>query len=141
MIDGKSYLPKQGEHDGSLEDALLLQRGFPDCRCIVTQSLTLGKSGATVLKVHPVFEAAAYGNSTRPLYAKLDSLQRIKQEMEKYATYVESAIPFFMRPNLIRSRCVLAGQGYRKGLIVGNFVEHSEPIIQAISRGSAGLPL
>jgi hypothetical protein len=140
-IDGKSYAPGQSGQDDRLEDALLLQRGFPDCRRILTRPLTLGKSGATVLKIHPVFEAAVYGNSTRPLYAKLDSLQRIKQEVENYETYVDTSIPFFMRPNLIRTRCVLAGQGYRRGLIVGNFVEHSEPIIQTVSRGSAGLPL
>jgi hypothetical protein len=143
-IDGIAY-PQGGHlpHGAPLsrEDAVLLQRAFGDCTRIYTERMKAGKSGATVLKVHPIFEFAVYGTSTRPMYAKLDFSQRIKREVEKYEAYVESAIPFFMRPNLISNRCVMPGQGYERGLLVGNFVEHSEPIISVIERGSASLPL
>jgi len=137
--------PRVGQSPETLslteEDAVLLQRAFNDCKSISTETLSDGKSGATVLKVHLLFDAAAYGVSTRPMYAKIDSLQRIKQEIKQYEDCVEGAIPFFMRPNLIGNRCVKPGQGYKKGLLVGNFVENSEPIINAIKRGSASFPI
>ena len=116
----------------------LLRRAFNDCDQIELEELSGGYS-AKVFKVHASFEKRRLVNRPLPFYAKYDLIFKIKQELRNYENLVEAAVPFNLRPNPDPSRCIR--RGYTHGLIVGNFVEYSEPLWEAARRGHSGGPI
>ncbi|MBZ5539834.1 MAG: phosphotransferase [Acidobacteriia bacterium] len=118
--------------------AELLRRSFNDCVQIELEELSGGYS-AKVFKVHASFEQRRLVNRPLPFYAKYDLLFKINQELQNYEDLVEAAVPFNLRPNLDPSRCIR--RGYTHGLIVGNFVEYSEPLWEAARRGHGAGPI
>lgn len=114
---------------------LLLQRAFNDCRNLTMEPLGGGYS-ARVFKVHATFERRRLVDLPVPYYAKFDRLQKIGKELTNYEELVEAAVPFNLRPNPDYRRCIR--EGYTHGLIVGNFVEQSEPLWQTARRGQSG---
>lgn len=91
-----------------------------------------------VFTVHAVFRDSRAGPRPLPFFAKVDVRDKIRQEMENYENYVSHFIPFNLRPNLDRSRCLI---GRTLGLMVGNFVERAEPLIVVARRNHAQTPL
>jgi hypothetical protein len=114
---------------------LLLQRAFNDCRSIELEQLSGGYS-AKVYKVHATFEQRRLVDRPVPYYAKYDRLHKIDKELSNYENLVEAAVPFNLRPNPDYRRSIR--EGYTHGLIVGNFVEQSEPFWQTARRGHSG---
>lgn len=64
---------------------------------------------------------------------KFDGRQKIERELENYRQCTTLHVPFNQRPNLDDERCLLS---HSSGVIVGNFVEQSESLMEAIDRGA-----
>ncbi len=111
----------------------LLQRAFNDCRSILLDPLTGGWS-AKVFSVHAVFKDSRVGPRPLPFFAKIDSRNRINQEIKNYKEFTAHFIPFNLRPNLDETRCFC---GAAEGILVGNFVEQSESLRDVAIRGAA----
>jgi hypothetical protein len=65
---------------------------------------------------------------------KIDRYPKIKREIENYHRCTALFVPFYARPNIDPDRCML---GFERGIIVGNFVEHSNSLAELITQGSA----
>jgi hypothetical protein len=114
-------------------DELLFRRAFWNCQTIDIQSLDGGRS-ADVFRVHARFRDLPVCPRPLPFYAKIDYRTKIKNELANYLDLAEQFVPFNSRPNLNHSRCLLAST---KGMIVGTFVEQSEPLADLAKRGHA----
>ena len=114
------------------EQVVFLKRAFWDCKQIHLEPLTSGVS-ATAYCIRAINLNEAEGRPM-PFFAKFDVLSKIVSEHENYNDNVLPFIPFNLRPNLDDRRCI---HGARHGLLVGNFVEHSESLWEVINRGDA----
>jgi len=109
----------------------LLRRAFWDCKRLEV-TLLPGGSSSLVFRADVFFPGPA-GPNPLPFFVKYDYLNKISIEQKKYELFVSGYIPFNHRPNLIPERCV---EGTNHGLLVGNFVEHSEPLADIALRGT-----
>lgn len=132
-MGANSQLAIYTDTDLSPECSFLLSRAFSDCSEIKVKQLVPGKSAEAVLCVYAVFDKQrAGGKRPLPFFVKFDTVDKIKREKGKYESLVYPFIPFHLRPNLEPSRCVL---GSTMGLLVGDFVERSEPLVDVLRRG------
>lgn len=122
-----------GEASLCEEDQVLLRRAFCDCTTVSLIAETQGRS-ARVYRVFAKLRDSAAGRLPLPFFAKFDRYPKIKRELENYRNHTTLFIPFNQRPNVDPIRCVL---GAERGLIVGNFVEESEPLGELVERGTA----
>lgn len=109
------------------------RRAFWDCRSIQINPLDGGRS-ASAFSVHAVFQNSLVGPRPLPFFSKIDNVGKIRKELDCYRQYVFHFIPFNLRPNIDPYRCI---EGYKEGMIVGNFVEQSEPLWDVLRRGNA----
>lgn len=114
------------------EDRLLLKRAFHDCDEVRLERLSGGS--ATVLQAFARLRASEAGPCPLPFFVKLDRYPKIAREIENYRSCTALFIPFYARPNLDHDRCLL---GDERGIIVGNFVEHSDSLAELVTQGSA----
>ncbi|MER9858464.1 MULTISPECIES: phosphotransferase [unclassified Mesorhizobium] len=121
------------ENAGSLrtEQLILLRRAFSDCTHVYLKPLEGGRS-ATVLLAHAQLADSRAGPYPLPFFAKLDRRPKIERELRNYRECTTLFVPFYARPNIDETRCVL---GAEYGLIVGNFVEQSEPLSVVVETG------
>jgi len=119
------------------EGVTLLKRAFFDCASVSLLNLSGGYS-ANVFRANATFIDSVVGPRPLPFFAKLDEVAKIEQEKSNYEVYASHFIPFNLRPNLDSSRCL---SGAQMGLLVGNFVDHSEPLWDLIMRGQAQVAL
>lgn len=112
---------------------LFLCRAFNDCRSITIKRLTEGRS-AKVFSVYALFRDSRVGPRPLPFFAKVDRKGKILNEWSKYQNPVGHFIPFQARPDLEPERCFV---GSTRGILVGNFVEHSESLWDVARRGAA----
>lgn len=110
---------------------LLLRRAFSDSVKVELEPLTVGTEAL-------VFRAEVTGSEVAapaplPYFVKYGNVKQISEELNNYRQYVGSYIPFNHRPNLVYERCVM---GEAKGLLVGDFVENSEPLGRAVVGGT-----
>jgi hypothetical protein len=112
---------------------ILLHRAFSDCKSIRIEGLTGGKS-ANVFCVYATFRDSLVGPRPLPFFAKIDRKDKILEELQNYTTFADHFVPFNLRPNLHEQRCLI---GASEGILVGNFVEHSEPLWDVVKRGAA----
>jgi hypothetical protein len=115
---------------------VLLQRAFGDCSKVHLKPLGGGLSGAAVFIAYPTLERT-YLNSRLPLpyFVKFDSRDNALKEYKNYRERVDPFIPFHLGPHLIDERCFL---GAFDGVIVGDYVEESESLIDCAKSGRAG---
>ncbi len=112
----------------------LLGRAFCDCDRIYLESLVGGKASLGVFCVHAWLKQLTVGPRPLPFFIKFDSPKRIDKERWNYVQYADFYIPFYLRPNIDRERCVKM-QGL--SAIVGNFVEDARPLRSTL-RSSQG---
>jgi len=115
------------------EKRMFLCRAFCDCESIAISRLPGGYS-ADVFCVYAIFRDSRVGPRPLPLFAKVDTKEKILQEWQNYQNIVGHFIPFHARPNLEPDRCFV---GLTHGILVGNFVEQSESLWDVAKRGSA----
>ncbi len=111
---------------------LLLRRAFSDSDKVELESLTVGTE-ALAFRAEVTGATKWAAPSPLPYFVKYAPVYRIDKELKNYRRYVGSYIPFNHRPNLVYERCLM---GEANGLLVGDFVENSEPLGQAVSRGT-----
>jgi hypothetical protein len=114
------------------EDQLLLQRAFHDCTEVCLEPLVGGS--ATVFQAFARLRTSLAGPCPLPFFVKIDRYPKIQREIENYRSCTALFVPFYARPNLDFDRCML---GDERGIIVGNFVEHSNSLAELITQGSA----
>ena len=116
------------------EDALLLRRAFSEANQLHLTALTEGKSGASVFLVHARLN---YGWAS-PLFVKLGPREEIIQEHKIYVENVDPYVPFHLGPGLAQDRCCL---GATRGLLVGDFVDESESLLDCAKTGRSSAAL
>lgn len=102
------------------EDQILLRRAFDDCDLITLSEMTDGKSGARVLRAHAKLSGGDPPGYLLPFLVKIDSVENIHTEKDRYHRFVCGHIPFTQRPNLEPLRCVT---GANRAVMVSDFVE------------------
>lgn len=122
-----------GAENKNPEQLALLQRAFSDCQQITLQELVGGRS-AQVYQVYARLSDSRAGPYPLPFFAKIDRRAKIERELRNYRECTTHFVPFYARPNLDPERCLL---GAEYGLIVGNYVEHSESLLRLVNAGRA----
>jgi hypothetical protein len=121
----------------SLDEAskILLQRGFQDCERVHLNPLGGGLSGAQVYVAYPTLRASYNpGRRPLPLFVKIDDRGNTVDEYKNYMERVDPHIPFHLGPHLIGDKCFL---GSTKGILVGEYVEESESLLDSAKAGRA----
>jgi hypothetical protein len=74
--------------------------------------------------------------ATRPLpyVAKFGGRKKVVEEYDRFVENVSDFVPFASRPNLVRERCLI---GADTGVLVGQFIEHAEPLSDVVLRASS----
>ncbi|TGT91270.1 MULTISPECIES: phosphotransferase [unclassified Mesorhizobium] len=121
----------EGAQTLNSEQIILLRRAFFDCTRVHLKRLEGGRS-ATVFLAHAELADSRAGAYPLPFFAKLDRRTKIERELKNYRECTTLFVPFYARPNIDEARCVL---GAEYGLIVGNFVEQSEPLSAVVETG------
>lgn len=127
-----SRVELRGDNDLSQEDRVLLQRAFHDCTHVHLDRMPDGT--ADVYIAHAKLADSRVGPFPLPLFVKIDKQVRAKRERHHYGECTTSFIPFYARPNLHLHRCLM---GAYRGIIVGDFVERSESLLELAMRGDA----
>jgi len=122
-------------NDLDLEKVILLRRAFYDCTEISLESLAEGKGSKGVFRVHVQRKRSPVGPRPLPFFAKFLLPEDRNEEWAHYRECSELYIPFNLRPNLIRRRCVT---GRKLAMLVGNFVEDAVPLRLALREGRGG---
>jgi Phosphotransferase enzyme family len=115
------------------EEDILIRRAFGDCNT----AAMVAQSGGRSAKVYCVYARLAdsrAGPLPLPFFAKIDKVAKIVRELENYRECTTLFVPFNQRPNLDPQRCAL---GAERGIIVGNYIEESEPLRSLVERGTA----
>lgn len=125
----------QNGHD---ERLILLQRAFFDCHTLHLEKMTDGLSGAPVFKAYasqqPLVGGWTYDWPCLHL-VKLGPRKNIVDEYDKYIGHALDYVPFHLGPKLRLDRCNL---GSSQGILVGDFVEGTEPIRDCAPAGRGG---
>jgi hypothetical protein len=117
------------------EKVVLLRRAFYDCTQISLEALPEGKGSKGVFRVHVERKRSPVGPRPLPFFAKFLLPDDRNEEWANYRECAELYIPFNLRPNLIRRRCVT---GHKLAMLVGNFVEDAVPLRVALRNGQGG---
>lgn len=123
-------LALSGGNDLTEEEEILLRRAFADCN-----SITLRREIGGSAKVYCGFArltASRAGPFPFPFFVKFGRSLDIRRELRNYHECTTLHVPFGQRPNIDPGRCLI---GRNRGLIVGNFIERSEPLQKVVDRG------
>lgn len=115
-----------------LRDEPLFQRAFNFCDQIVLEELSGGRSDARVFAVHMTVVGSRAGKRPQPFFAKVDERAKIEKEFFNYREFADRYIPFGLRPNVQDMV-----EGSERSLLVGDFVDRSEPLWDKILRNVA----
>lgn len=113
---------------------LLLRRAFWDCKTVHLLQMSGGLSGAYVFRAYTELQSGLDGNWPLLHFVKIGDRRSIVTEYTKYRGHAAKYIPFNLSPRLDLDRC---GLGSRDGIIVGDFVEHAEPLRDVAASGRA----
>jgi len=114
------------------EMEILLHRAFFDCNRISLKGLLGGKASDGVFIVHAWCDSGNIGTRPLPFFVKFGKPHSIERERQNYRSHAELYVPFNLRPNLDRRRCV---RGSAYSALVGNFVEDAISLRQALKDG------
>lgn len=115
-------------------DRLFLKRAFCDCESILLKRLEGGHTDAKVYSAHVKFRASKVGPRPLPFFVKIDTREKTEQELHRYKTFAAHFINFHLRPNVDKQRSFV---GFKRGIIVGDFVEQSDTLWNVAKRGGA----
>lgn len=124
--------------NGHDERMLLLRRSFWNCSRVDISSVPGGLSGAPVFKIYATLAAGLIPQGPGGAYlyfAKIGPRKKIVDEYDRYTGQIFEYIPFHLGPRLRRDRCNL---GSTQGILVGDFVEGAEPLLDCARGGRCG---
>jgi Ternary complex associated domain 9 len=107
------------------EVTLLLQRSFADCGEVHLRRMQDGLSGINVFRAYVKLRAGLEGKWPTSYFVKVGARTMIGREYFNYQAHALKYIPFYLAPRLTLERC---GLGAREGIIIGDFVEQTEPL-------------
>jgi hypothetical protein len=110
---------------------LLARRAFFDCSEVQLTPLLGGKSKARVFLAHAVFQ----GRWSLPYLVKTGPRDQITGEYINYTEHVHASLPFHLGPKVDPDRCGLSAH---QGVLVGDFVDESEQLLDCARDGRAG---
>ncbi len=110
----------------------MLQRAFYDCGKIHLEKLTGGKNSLNVYSVEAWLRLTEVGPRPLPFFIKIATHKEIEHELSNYHRYAEFYIPFHLRPNIVKERCVTICD---YSAIVGNLVDEAMPLRQSLRAG------
>ncbi len=125
----------------TLVEKQLLRRAFWDCKSIKIHNLAGGRSEARLFKVDAQFSRDVNPQvelEPLPYFLKIDDVEKKKTEIENYEKFGNGFLPFNLRPHLDLKRCV---EGCELGLIVGDFVEGADLLLDLIHKGRADIEI
>ena len=114
---------------------ILLRRAFWDCTEVHLKPMDDGHSGVAVYCAHADLANGQLGRWLLPYFVKIGDRRKVFSEYLNYQDRVDPYIPFHLGPHLIADRCCL---GASAGVIVGDFVEESESLVDCARDGRAG---
>ena len=122
---------KLGEEIITLDEheILLLRRAFYDCDRIHLEPLGGGKMSMKVFRVQAWMKQSEVGPLPLPFFVKFATPLEVAVEKGNYRQFAEHYIPFNLRPNIDRRRCVKTRS---KAALVGNFVDDAVPLRDAL---------
>jgi len=120
--------------EGHEERLLLLRRAFSDCHTLHLEPMPDGLSGAPVFKAYASLRQPLVGDWPYLHLVKIGSRKKIADEYDKYVGRALDYVPFHLGPRLRLERCNL---GSTQGVLVGDFVEGTEPIRDSAPAGRA----
>ncbi|HEY1697330.1 MAG TPA: hypothetical protein VGG39_34450 [Polyangiaceae bacterium] len=109
---------------------LLTRRAFHGCSEVHLRPMAGGHSGAKVFLAHVEFR----GRWSLPYFVKTGERNQIIDEYKRYEEHVDPYVPFHLGPRLDLARC---GLGADKGILVGDFVDESECLLDCAREGRA----
>ena len=113
---------------------VLLRRAFWDCTEVHLKPMDDGRSGVSVYCAHAELAEGQLGRWPLPYFVKIGERSKVFNEYLNYQDKVDPYIAFHLGPHLIRERCCL---GANTGVIVGDFVDESESLIECARAGRA----
>jgi hypothetical protein len=116
----------------------MVRRAFWDCSEVHLKKINDGRSGVSVYLAYPELAKGQKGHLAQwplPYFLKVGKREDILREYVNYEDHVDPYIPFHLGPHLIGERCCL---GAHVGVIVGDFVEESESLVECARSGRAG---
>ncbi len=128
----KKNLFVEGENELNNEEKILLRRSFGDANTVSLTRLPGGHS-AKVYCAYASIPASRVGSRPLPFFVKFDRFSKIRREFNNYHECAVNYVPFNLRPNVEQERLAL---GSTRGILVGNFVEHSESLWEVVCRGA-----
>lgn len=119
-----------------VSDEVLLRRAFWDCTNVHLTRLPGGLSGVAAYRAYVRLSSGVLGLDAAPYpyFVKLGDRNKIEREYTQYRDLVVEYIPSHLAPRLRHERCAL---GATRGVIVGDFVEGSEPLKTCANDGRA----
>ena len=114
-------------------ERLLLQRAFHDCRSIRLRPIPHGYSGAKTFIVEAKLKDSNAGPEPEPFFTKLGETDKLQKEMMQFQQFAEHHIPWYLRPNFVRERCIY---GVTEAVLVGNFVRNSSSLGECAHNGN-----
>jgi hypothetical protein len=93
-----------------------------------------GRSGVNVYRAYAELASGVHGRWPLPFFVKIGDRTKIFSEYLNYEEDVDPDVPFHLGPHLTPQRCCL---GANSGLIVGDFVEGSESLVDCARDGRA----
>jgi len=117
----------------SEEEITLLQRSFSEYNHLDIRKITKQGFSANVYFAYPQLTEGAGRGRPQPFLVKFDKKKKVKEELAYYKEYVNSHVPFNLRPNFEEDRCFLEGD---KGVLVASYVDRAIPLIEAVERGT-----
>lgn len=118
----------------SPEKNLLLCRAFSDCEYVYLKKLDGGKDSFDVFSIDALLKQSVVGPRPLPYFIKFSEKSKSQTELFNYKQYAEFFIPFYLRPNIDKRRCV---NFENMSAIVGNFVEDAQPL-RRVLRANTG---
>ena len=128
-----SKLEIQPPHGLPPESQLLIQRAFHDCCRVRLTPIARGFSGADTYIVEAMLRASFAGQEVQPFFAKLGDSSKLKEEMARFAQFAEYYVPWYLRPNFLREKCLF---GVSKAILVGSFVRDSVSLSECVQSGA-----
>lgn len=141
LIFDETSLNERFGPDHHAERVLLLKRAFWNCDNLRLTFLDGGLSGAPVCKAYATLSAGQVprGQTGKPYphlyFIKIGPRKKIIDEYDQYCSKVLEYVPFHLCPRLRKDRCNL---GSTQGILVGDFVEGTESLIDCARGGRCG---
>lgn len=115
----------------SESEKLLLRRAFYDCQEIRVERQSGGRTAASVFKAY-VSTHVSGAKKPLPFFVKILDREKFDKELERYRLYISQLVPYYLRPNIVESRCVT---GRPCSIIVQNMVQDALSIRESYRNG------